>query len=45
MRCLQVVREIGASPVCAQLKAIAIQAEAEWCPNLKMPPSTFSLNP
>jgi hypothetical protein len=44
MRCLQVVREIGAPPVRAQLKAIAIQAEAEWCPNLSMPPSTFSLN-
>jgi hypothetical protein len=37
MRCLQVVREIGAPPVCAQLKAIAIQAEVEWCPNLRMP--------
>ena len=37
MRCLQVVREIGAPPVRAQLKAIAIQAEVEWCPNLRMP--------
>lgn len=37
MRCLQVVREIGAAPVRAQLKAIAIQAEVEWCPNLKLP--------
>jgi hypothetical protein len=37
MRCLQVVREIGASPVHAQMKAIAIQAEVEWCPNLRMP--------
>jgi len=36
MRCLQVVREIGASPIRAQLKAIAIQAEVEWCPNLRM---------
>jgi len=36
-RCLQVVREIGAPPVRAQLKAIAIQAEVEWCPNLRMP--------
>ena len=35
-RCLQVVREIGAPPVRAQLKAIAIQAEVEWCPNLRM---------
>ena len=37
MRCLQVVREIGAPPVCAQLKAIAIQAEVDWCPNLRLP--------
>jgi hypothetical protein len=37
MRCLEVVREIGAPPVRAQLKAIAIQAEVEWCPNLRMP--------
>ena len=36
MRCLQVVREIGAPPIRAQLKAIAIQAEVEWCPNLRM---------
>jgi hypothetical protein len=36
MRCLQVVREIGAPPVRAQLKAIAIQAEVEWCPNLRV---------
>ncbi|MEK7237091.1 MAG: hypothetical protein AAB242_10740 [Nitrospirota bacterium] len=36
-RCLQVVREIGALPIRAQLKAIAIQAEVEWCPNLRMP--------
>jgi hypothetical protein len=37
MRCIQVVRGIGAPPVRDQLKAIAIQAEAEWCPNLRMP--------
>ena len=37
MRCLQVVREIDAPPVRAQLKTIAIQAEVEWCPNLRMP--------
>jgi len=37
MRCLQVVREIGAPPIRSQLKAIAIQAEVEWCPNLRMP--------
>lgn len=36
-RCLQVVREIGAPPIRTQLKAIAIQAEVEWCPNLRMP--------
>jgi len=36
-RCLQVVREISAPPIRAQLKAIAIQAEVEWCPNLRMP--------
>ncbi len=36
MRCLQVVREIGAPPIRAQLKAIAIQAEVEWCPNLRL---------
>jgi hypothetical protein len=37
MRCLQVVREIGAPSVRAQLKAIAIQAEVDWCPNLRVP--------
>ncbi|TKB53465.1 MAG: hypothetical protein E8D50_07060 [Nitrospira sp.] len=37
MRCIQVVRGIGAQPVRDQLKAIAIQAEVEWCPNLRMP--------
>lgn len=37
MRCLQVVREVGAPPVRAQLKTIAIQAEVEWCPNLRIP--------
>ena len=36
-RCLQVVREIGAPPIRSQLKAIAIQAEVEWCPNLRIP--------
>ncbi len=36
-RCLQVVREISAPPIRAQLKVIAIQAEAEWCLNLRMP--------
>lgn len=37
MRCLQVVQEIGALPIRSQWKAIAIQAEVEWCPNLKLP--------
>jgi hypothetical protein len=37
MRCIQVVLVIGAPPIRAQLKAIAIQAEVEWCPNLRMP--------
>lgn len=37
MRCIQVVRGIGAPPVRDQLKAIAMQAEAEWCPNFRMP--------
>jgi hypothetical protein len=36
MRCIQVVREIGAPPLRDQIKAIAIQAEVEWCPNLRV---------
>jgi hypothetical protein len=36
-RCLQVVREIGSPSLQSQLKAIAIRAEVEWCPNLRMP--------
>jgi hypothetical protein len=36
-RCLQVVREIGTPSVRTPLKAIATQAEVEWCPNLRMP--------
>jgi hypothetical protein len=36
-RCLQVVREIGAPSIQSQLKAIAIHAEVEWCPNLRLP--------
>lgn len=36
-RCLQVVREIGAPSIRSQLRAIAIQAEVEWCPNLRLP--------
>ena len=36
-RCLQVVREIGAPSIPSQLKAIAIHAEVEWCPNLRLP--------
>ncbi len=34
-RCLQVVRNAGATPVEEQLKAIAVLAEVDWCPNLK----------
>ncbi len=36
-RCMQVVREIGAPSIRSQLKAIAIHAEVEWCPNLRLP--------
>lgn len=36
-RCLGVVRETGAPPVSTQLQRIALQAEVEWCPNLKLP--------
>lgn len=36
-RCLAVVRESGAPPVSAQLRTIALQAEVEWCPNLRLP--------
>ncbi len=36
-RCLQVVRDIGAPSIRSQLKAIAIHAEVEWCPNLRLP--------
>lgn len=35
-RCIQVSRERGAPPVSLQLREIAIQAEVEWCPNLKL---------
>jgi hypothetical protein len=35
-RCLQVSRERGAAPVSQQLRQIAIQAEVEWCPNLRL---------
>jgi hypothetical protein len=38
-RCLGVVRETGAPSLSAQLQRIALQAEVEWCPNLKLPPS------
>ena len=37
-RCLGVIREHGTPPIPTQLKAIAVQAEVEWCPNLKLPP-------
>lgn len=36
-RCLQVVRKSGAPPVSDQLRQIAIEAEVEWCPNLRLP--------
>lgn len=36
-RCLGVIRERGAPPIPTQLEAIAVQAEVEWCPNLKLP--------
>lgn len=35
-RCLQVVRQEGAPPVTDQLKAIAVLAEVDWCPNLRL---------
>lgn len=35
-RCLQVSRELGAPPVSAQLHQIAVQAEVDWCPNLRL---------
>jgi hypothetical protein len=39
-RCLQVVRESGAPPVRAQIHDIAVRAEVEWCPNLRLPNAT-----
>lgn len=36
-RCLQVVRESGAPPVKTQVRDIAVRAEVEWCPNLRLP--------
>ncbi len=38
VRCLQVVREQGAMPAPDQWRAIARQAEVDWCPNLDLPP-------
>jgi hypothetical protein len=35
-RCFQVAREKGMPPVAEQLRAIAVQAEVEWCPNLRL---------
>jgi hypothetical protein len=35
-RCLAVNSERGATSVLAQLQAIAIQAEVDWCPNLTL---------
>jgi hypothetical protein len=37
-RCLGVARETGAPPISTQLRAIAAQAEVDWCPNLTLPP-------
>jgi hypothetical protein len=34
-RCLQVDRSRGAPPLAHQFRQLAIQAEVEWCPNLK----------
>jgi hypothetical protein len=34
-RCFQVTREQGMAPVMDQLRAIAVQAEVDWCPNLR----------
>lgn len=38
-RCFQVVGERGGLPIIEQLRHIAVQAEAEWCPNLRLPPA------
>ena len=35
-RCHAVSFERGATPVLAQLQAIAIRAEVDWCPNLRL---------
>jgi hypothetical protein len=40
-RCFQVVRERGGLPMIEQLRHIAIQAEVEWCPNLRLPPQSL----
>jgi len=37
-RCLGVARETGAPPISTQLRAMAVQAEVDWCPNLTLPP-------
>ncbi len=39
-RCLGVARETGSPPLSTQLRAIAVQAEVEWCPNLRLPGSS-----
>ena len=38
-RCFQVIRERGGIPIIEQLRHIAVQAEVEWCPNLRLPSS------
>jgi len=35
-RCLGVSRDRGAPPLSVQLRAIARQAEVDWCPNLRI---------
>ena len=35
-RCFQVAREEGMPPVAEQLRTIAVHAEVEWCPNLRL---------
>lgn len=37
VRCLQITQEAGAPPVSEQLRRIAIKAEMDWCPNLRLP--------
>lgn len=36
-RCLDLAHNTGSPPMAVQLLAIARQAEADWCPNLRLP--------